>query len=184
MAILKDGSGEKPSVRAVAARAGVGASTLRHYFPTQRELLYTVLGAVYEGAMPDERIRDGSIPARERLIECVWRMLEPFGSDAEAREVWGTLFTTFFGPDATDDARAGYLVLARQADLRVESWLAILEDEGALPKGDNMQRAHFLLTVVDGLSIGRAFPGDDARLRAETATLTMAVEAVFATAAG
>lgn len=167
-------------MRAVAARAGVGASTLRHYFPTQRELLYAVLATVYEGALPDERIRDASIPARRRLIECVSRMLEPVESDAAAREVWGTLFTTFVGPDATDESRAGYRVLARQAEMRIESWLGILEAEGALAAGDNAQRTHFLLTVVDGLSIARAFPGDDSRLAAEAATLATAVDAVFA----
>ena len=59
------------SVRAVAARAGVGASTLRHHFPTQRDLINAALTATYDAAMPDERIRDTSIPPRERLVECI-----------------------------------------------------------------------------------------------------------------
>lgn len=54
------------SVRAVAARADVGASTLRHHFPTQRDLINAALTATYDSAMPDERIRDTSVPPRER----------------------------------------------------------------------------------------------------------------------
>ena len=54
--IVVAGSGAKPSVRTVAAEAGVGASTLRYYFPTQRALLDAVLESVYAEALPDEGI--------------------------------------------------------------------------------------------------------------------------------
>ena len=61
----------------------------------------------------------------------------------------------------------------------MEHWLAILAAEGLLPAGDNAQRARFLLTVVDGLSLQRAYPGAESRLAAETATLFMAVDSVL-----
>lgn len=166
-------------MRGVAARAGVGASTLRHYFPTQRELLDTVLRTVYETAIPDQRIRDTSIPARERLIECVWSLLEPIGVGEQSRETWKKIFDLFIAPEATDDARTGFLVLVRQAEQRVLSWFAILEDEGALPPGDNVRRTHYLLTVADGLSIGRALPSSGSRVEEEAFALAVAVDTVL-----
>lgn len=167
------------SVRAVAARAGVGASTLRHYFPTQRELINAGLTATYDAAMPDERIRDTSVPPRERLWETARRLLDPFRTPAEARAVWTNLLSVFADAEASPDARAGYDVLIDQAERKVLAWLAILEDEGALRPGDNARRADLLLTVVDGLSIARALPPDETALEDEAATLRFAVDAVF-----
>lgn len=167
------------SVRAVAARAGVGASTLRHHFPTQRDLINAALTATYDAAMPDERIRDTSIPPRERLRECIRRLLDPFGTPAEAREVWTNLLRTFAEAEADPNTRAGYQVLVAQAERRVGAWLAILEEEGALPPGDNARRSDLLLTVVDGLSITRALPTTGSRIEEETATLGFVIDAVF-----
>ncbi|MGO1921033.1 MAG: TetR/AcrR family transcriptional regulator [Microbacterium sp.] len=167
------------SVRAVAARAGVGASTLRHHFPTQRDLINAALTATYDAAMPDERIRDTSIPPRERLVECVRRLLDPFGNPTQAREVWTNLLGMFADAESDPKIRAGYALLVDQAERRVRAWLAILEDEGVLPPGDNARRTDFLLTVVDGLSITRALPPDETRLEDEIATLGFTVDAVF-----
>ncbi|WP_275426032.1 TetR/AcrR family transcriptional regulator [Microbacterium sp. KCTC 39802] len=182
MEILYDGTGERPSVRTVAARAGIGASTLRYYFPTQRALMDAVLTAVYDESLPDERIRDTSAPARQRLIDSLWSILDPVASVTEARAVWEGVFSSFIGPTASDESRAGYLVLEREALHRVEAWLAILEAEGTLKPGDNSARARFLLTVVDGLSIERALAASGERIEGERATLAFAVDAVLAEA--
>lgn len=166
-------------MRAVAARAGVGASTLRHYFPTQRALLDAALTVLYTEAMPDARIRDTSVPARERLLECLWVLLEPFSTEEQARATWRTVYETFIAPEVADEARQGYLVLVMQAQRRVESWLAILESEGALPPGEAAARSRFLLAVIDGISLDRAMLPSPARVEFEASTLAMAVDAVF-----
>lgn len=167
------------SVRAVAARAGVGASTLRHHFPTQRDLVNAALTATYDAAMPDERIRDTTLPPRDRLRECLRRLLDPFATSAEARDTWTNLLRTFAEAESDPNTGAGYDVLVEQAMRRVAAWLTILEDEGVLPPGDTARRADFLLTVIDGLSIARALPPSDTRLEEETKTLAFAVDAVF-----
>jgi len=167
------------SVRAVAARAGVGASTLRHHFPTQRDLINSALTATYDAAMPDERIRDTSIPPRDRLRECLRRLLDPFNTPADAREVWTGLLGMFAEAEGDPNTRAGYDVIIAQAERRVRAWLAILEEEGVLTPGDDARRADFLLTFIDGLSIARALPASDQRLEEETKTLAFAVDAVF-----
>lgn len=177
--ILREGASESPSVRNVAARAGVGASTLRHYFPTQRALFDAALTRLYAEAMPDERIRDTTVPARDRLVECLIGLLEPFSSETQARRTWQVIYETFIAPEATDAARQGYLVIARKAAHRIESWLSILETEGALPPGDTPTRLHLLMIVVDGLSLDRAFPELQARAQVEASTLRLAVDAVF-----
>ncbi|WP_268958112.1 TetR/AcrR family transcriptional regulator [Occultella kanbiaonis] len=177
-AMMQEGA-PRLSVRAVAARAGVGASTLRHHFPTQRDLVNATLTATYDAAMPDERIRDTTVPARERLRGCLQRLLDPFAAPTEAREVWANLLRTFAAADADPKTEAAYGVLVDHAERRIAAWLAILEEEGVLLPGDIARRADFLLTVVDGLSIARALPLSDQRLEVETTTLGFAVDAVF-----
>lgn len=158
VAILREGSDVRPSVRVVAARAGVGASTLRHYFPTQQALIQATLTSLYESAMPDERIRDTSVPAEQRLVECLTNLLTPAATPDQAREVWRGLFRAFIEPEPTEQTRTGYSFVFQQAMLRVESWLAVLTEEGALPAGDDELRAKYLLTVMDGISLARAMP--------------------------
>jgi AcrR family transcriptional regulator len=177
--ILLDGSASGPSVRAVAARAGVGASTLRHHFPSQPELMEAVMVAVYADAMPDERIGDVSVPAAERLVECLTNLLTPVGTAEQARELWRHLFRTFVDSDRHPGADAGYAVVVRHSRRRVESWLATLETQGALPVGDNPTRARYLLTVIDGLAINRALPDDGLTPAVESAILRAAVDAVL-----
>ncbi len=179
-AMMQEGA-PRLSVRAVAARAGVGASTLRHHFPTQRDLINAALTATYDTAMPDERIRDTTVPPRERLLECLLRLLDPFATPTEARDVWTNLLQTFATADVDAKTRAAYGVLVDHAERRVAVWLAILEEEGALSPGDITRRTDFLLTIVDGLSIARALPPSDGQLEDEIKTLTFAVDAVFDT---
>ena len=93
--------------------------------------------------------------------------------------MWTNLLGMFADAESDPKIRAGYAVLVDQAERRVRAWLAILEDEGVLPPGDNARRTDLLLTVVDGLSITRALPPDETRLEDEIATLGFTVDAVF-----
>lgn len=177
--IAKAGDGTRVSVRAVAARAGVGLGTLRHHFPTQGELLNAVLTSIYQEALPDERIRDSSAPPKDRLLECLRHILAPVGVEGRAREVWAGLFRAFIDPAAADGRDVGYLALERQTLGRIESWLSILVDEGSLACGDNAFRARFLVTVLNGLAVQRALPSVTAPLDdVENAVLLTAVGAL------
>ncbi|WP_313815705.1 TetR family transcriptional regulator [Citricoccus sp.] len=179
-AIVVEGLETRPSVRAVAARAGVGASTLRHHFPTQRELLETVWQKMFSDQYPDERIHDTSVPARERLLECLLNLLTPIGEGVQAREFWVQLLRSFEGIVSNSRTKSALADFSRGADARVESWLDVLDAEGAVAPGDRSRRVLFLLTVVDGLAIGRALPasGDLDHTR-ERGVLEDAIDAVL-----
>lgn len=176
--------GENPtarlSVRAVAARAGVSTGSLRHHFPTQRALQDAVLSGIYEMVFPGDPLHDTALPARDRLVGCLRQILVPSGTGKEAREAWAATYETLIAAEPTEETRAGYLAIERQMQHRVEHWLSVLADEGALADGDNAQRARFLLTVVNGLSVERALPSSASLLASETATLFTAVDSVLA----
>ncbi|SDD32370.1 TetR/AcrR family transcriptional regulator [Auraticoccus monumenti] len=180
--------GEDPtarlSVRAVAARAGVSTGSLRHFFPTQRALVETVVAGLYELDIPDDPIsEEGRTPA-ERLLGCLQQMLAQIGTGDRARQYWRGMYEAYVAPSPTDDEAATYLALERVGLRRLERWLGVLVAEGAAPAGAVEQRARFLGTVLDGLVAGRVLPGDTVRLGFESDTLRLAVEAVLSEPAG
>ncbi|WP_336216266.1 TetR/AcrR family transcriptional regulator [Nonomuraea sp. LPB2021202275-12-8] len=178
-AMIGEDAGASLSVRAVAARAGVSTGSLRHFFPTQRELRDAVLAVVYDEVVSKDWIHDRSIPARDRLVDCLRQVLAPAGVGEQAREAWGKVFEAFIAPEPTDEVRAAYLAMDLEGQRRVESWLAGLTQEGALAVGDNTRRARFLMTVLNGLATERALPAEESILRSETETLYMAVDCVL-----
>jgi AcrR family transcriptional regulator len=169
------------SVRAVAARAGVSTGSLRFHFPTQRELQDTVLAKIYEHAITDDPIRDRSLPARDRLVNCLRQVLAPAGVGEKARKAWGAAYQAFIAPDPTEKVRTAYLAYEREAARRVEYWLSMLADEGALPQQDYAPKVRFLLTVLNGLSVERALPAAESLLKTETETLYTAVDCILDT---
>jgi AcrR family transcriptional regulator len=175
--------GEDPasrlSVRAVASRAGLSTGSLRYHFPTQRELQDAVLTGIYDLVAPDDRIHDRSTPARDRLVDCLRQVLSAAGVGEQARRATVTVVEDFVAPEPTEQIRTAYLALEREMQRRVEYWLTVLTDEGALPDGDNTRRAKFLLTVLNGLGLERALPAGDSILQSETDTLYIAVDCVL-----
>lgn len=180
MVMFGEDPGSRLSVRAVAARAGVSTGSLRHHFPTQRVLQETVLTRVYDLVIPDDRIHDVSVPARERLVDCLRRVLGPAATGQQARSAFISMVESFIRPEPTADTRAAYLAIERESQRRVEYWLTVLTKEGAVAEGDLGQQARFLLTVVNGLSLERVMPADESLLARETATLQLAVASVLA----
>jgi AcrR family transcriptional regulator len=179
MAMFGEDPGTRLSVRAVAARAGVSTGSLRFHFPTQRALQDAVLAGVYDVITPGDRIHDESATARDRLIDCLRQVLALAGVGEQARTAWGEIFKTYIEPEPTDENRAAYLAIEREAQRRVEYWLTVLSNEGALAEGDNRRRARFLVTVLNGLSIARALPSGESILATETETLHAAVDHVL-----
>ncbi|MEV4375431.1 TetR/AcrR family transcriptional regulator [Streptosporangium sp. NPDC049644] len=174
--------GEDPaarlSVRGVAARAGVSMGSLRHFFPTQRELIDTVVAGIYDVDIPDDPILDTERAPAERLVACLRQLLSQVGTGDRAREYWRAIHETYIASDPTDDQVATYRSLERLGLHRIERWLTVLADEGAVPANDVERSARFLASVLNGLLIERALPADALRLTFETDTLRMAADAV------
>lgn len=172
-------SATTPSVRAVAARAGVSTGSVQHHFPTQRELMDEVLVLVYDTVLPDDSVHDSSIPARDRLVASLHRLLALTVEGLDPRDAWGQAFDRYVRPAPTDAAREEYLASERELRRRIEYCLTVLQSEGALTPGDNSRRARFLYTVVSGLSIAQAFPAETSLLATEFEVLRMAADYVL-----
>lgn len=161
------------SVRAVAARAGIGASTLRHYFPTQDALfeatLQTALAGQLDDVVSDRRISDRRVRPADRLFECVEQFL-PNPGDAATLDQWFGMVSTAVGPHRTDLGVKRYVVLTDRTRQRVLQWMATLHDEGVLTAGVG-EATDVVLSMIDGVCLQVLYPGDGLGVeRARTAT--------------
>lgn len=177
--MLGEGPGAILSVRAVAARAEVSTGSLRHHFPTQRKLMDAALGVVYDVLLPEDSIHDSSLPARERLVACLQRLLAPAGEEIDSRDAWRRAFESYVAVEPTQAARDEFLAIDREIRRRLEYCLRVLQGEGAIPAGDNSARVQLLLSVVNGLSIAQVMPTDVPRAQAELDTLRLAADYVL-----
>ena len=168
-----------PCVRAVAARAGVSTGSVQHHCPTQRALMDEVLVLFYDTLLPDDSVHDSSIPARDRLVACLQRLLAPTEADVHPRDAWVQVFDRYVRTAPTDAAREEYVAIERELRRRIEHCLTVLQDEGSLAPGDNSRRARFLYTVVSGLSIAQALPAETSLLQTEIDVLRTSAEYVL-----
>lgn len=159
----------------------MSTGSLRHFFPTQRELIDTVVAAMYELEIPDDPINDHSLTPTERLIACLRLILAQVGVGDRARRQWGALHEAYVASTPSDDEAATYLALERMGRHRIEQWLIVLIDEGAIPAGSVEGRARFLATVTTGIMTERALPTEVAQVENEMHTLHLAVHAVTTT---
>lgn len=146
------------SVRAVARRTGIGASTLRYYFPTQRDLHDALVARSMQAQLGDLRLRDTSVPAPARLTECVGQFLPtPDAGRGEVEALMST-YLAAMGPSATDAGTQLLAAMAGQARERVDSWLEALMAEGAIDELEPAPLVTLLLAVVDGLCLEMVTP--------------------------
>jgi AcrR family transcriptional regulator len=141
------------SVRNVAAAAGLGASTLRHYFPSQKDLYDAFLGDAFHSQLSDVRIEDSRVEPAERLMECMAQFLPLDDMRKAELEGWFFLYSSGIGPERTEQGARLLATLTRHARDRVERWLGQLDSEGALLDGSISDHATLLLSLVDGLSL-------------------------------
>ncbi|MBD8020942.1 TetR/AcrR family transcriptional regulator [Brevibacterium gallinarum] len=150
--LVESGGPGAASVRAVAERAGIGASTLRYYFPTQSALMRAVAERAYSREVPDLDIANSSRDPAERLTECMLQFLPH--DDESTRSllgIWVTQMSNAFGPEADDSSTRMLSRLYEIGLARIESWLHVLAAEGHLAEVDIPDRASLLSAACDGL---------------------------------
>ncbi|MDR1119055.1 MAG: TetR family transcriptional regulator [Bifidobacteriaceae bacterium] len=162
-ALLAERGADALSVRAVAARAGVGASTLRHYFPVQRDLVAAALSQVVKSLLGDLDIANVARAAADRLTECLAQFLPPPGTgEAQTRAAAQALLTLgqAYAPGAAPAARGVAAAVAAQTAARVRGWIDLLKTQGALSPQANPEALTWAFTaLLDGLLIGMASGG-------------------------
>lgn len=141
------------SVRAVAQEAGVGASTLRHYFPTQSDLHEAVARKSIDTVINDFSIADSTITPVDRLYECCAQFLPTHEHRDIQLEVWFSMHLRALGPESRAVSRRllehGHVVTYDS----MHRWLDRLADEKHIAPDEVAPIAKALFTTVDGIAL-------------------------------
>ncbi len=153
--VIKDGLGAL-SVRKVAREAGIGASTLRYYFPSQDGLYAAVIGEEFDHSLSDVRIHDSSVDAGDRLVECLQQFLPKSPRDVNVISQW-TAGLVAANPHAEPELANQILdLVTERAHARVAYWLELLHSEGSLTAKQTRTTVSLLCALVNGLSMDLA----------------------------
>lgn len=141
------------SVRAVAKEAGIGASTLRHYFPTQADLHEAIARGSMKTAVKDLSISDSELDPADRLFECCAQFLPTHEHRDMQLELWFTMHLSALGPDRREVSRR---LLEYGHDFTYEClhrWLGMLSEEGHIDPAEVASISVALFTMLDGLAL-------------------------------
>lgn len=141
------------SVRAVAKEAGIGASTLRHYFPTQSDLHEAVARSSLDVAVNDFSIEDASLDPAARLFECCAQFLPTHEHRDMQLELWFTMHLSALGPEKRE---VSHRLLEHGHDVTYDSlarWLSTLAGEGHIDPAETAPASVALFTMLDGLAL-------------------------------
>lgn len=159
------------SVRSVAAAAGVGATTLRHYFPSQALLHQAVVSRSVSRSLNDLHIRDTTRPPVPRLYECLLQFLpEPQEQDL-ALNGWFELQTLALGSSANEGVREMLRTGHGESCDTVRRWLRVLTEEGHTPTDDVDALSRRFVALVNGLHLELLLEPGSADLRSAKETL-------------
>ncbi|MFE3773910.1 TetR/AcrR family transcriptional regulator [Streptomyces sp. NPDC059122] len=141
------------SVRAVANAAGIGPTTLRHYFPSQTDLHQAVAAAVVSGPLDDLAIADDTREPAQRLHDCLLQFLPPSEHQEAALGGWFELYRLALGPEPLPAVR-GMLESGHRSSAQVlQRWLRTLADQGHVVPDDVDTHASRALALIDGLHL-------------------------------
>lgn len=177
--LIAEGGFAAASVRAVAGRAGIGASTMRYWFPSQESLTTAIARRALTLQLRDERIADQTLPPADRLTECLAQFLPADEGHRTQAQGWFALIASAVGPASTALGRSmlgGMLSTTRD---KLTSWLNQLAAEGALDEAAVPRAATALLTRIDGLTLGLILPNSQLDVPAAHAILRDDVRGIF-----
>ncbi|KIF72899.1 hypothetical protein QR77_00535 [Streptomyces sp. 150FB] len=141
------------SVRAVANAAGIGPTTLRHYFPSQAELLQAVAVTLVSGSLDDLGIADDTHDPAQRLYDCLLQFLPPSEHQGAVLGGWFELYRLALGPEplpaVSELLKSGH----RSSAQALQRWLETLAGQGHVAPDDVEAQATRALALIDGLHL-------------------------------
>ncbi|MFJ5223647.1 TetR/AcrR family transcriptional regulator [Streptomyces sp. NPDC088400] len=141
------------SVRAVANAAGIGPTTLRHYFPSQADLHQAVAVELVSGSLDDLAIADDTRDPVQRLYECLVQFLPPSEHQEAVLGGWFELYRLALGPEPLPAVR-GLLESGHRSSAQVlQRWLGTLAGQGHVVADDVDAHVTRVLALIDGLHL-------------------------------
>lgn len=150
---------EAVTVRAAAHEAGVGIGTLRHYFPTQRDLFDAIVERRVDAVIDDSIVLDSAAPIDARIADMVGQFLPAELDQPGALGLWFAYYSTALGPTPSVASQQLLTAAARRSHQHMRRWLRHFANEG--PVADDMidDATETAIALTVGLTLEALTPG-------------------------
>lgn len=167
------------TVRAVSTEAGIGVGTLRHHFPTQRELVGAVVAQLVTEELDESIVLDRAVPPGDRLVHGVLQFLPDSLDETGGLDRWFAFYTAALSSSSPEHTRLVLSGAVTAAHERMRRWLGVLAEDGLLDAGDVEDASAGLIALLNGLMLEALTPASpvttaDARRIAERAARALA----------
>ncbi|MDZ7917341.1 MAG: TetR/AcrR family transcriptional regulator [Rhodococcus sp. (in: high G+C Gram-positive bacteria)] len=147
------------TVRATAQRAGVGIGTLRHYFPTQRDLFDAIVERRVDAVIDDSVVLDSSAALDTRISGIVHQFLPTELDDVGALGLWFASYSTALGPTPSVASQQLLTAAARRSHQHMRRWLQHFADDGLVAHDAIEDAAGTAIALTVGLALEALTPG-------------------------
>jgi AcrR family transcriptional regulator len=147
------------TVRATADRAGVGVGTLRHYFPTQKELFDAIVARRVDTVIDDSVVLDTSATLDARISSMITQFLPDDLDDVAALRLWFTSYSSALGPNPAESNQRLLAAAAARSHEHMRRWLRHFVDESLLDADSVDDAANTAIALTVGIAMEALTPG-------------------------
>ena len=147
------------TVRATAVKACVGVGTLRHYFPTQKELFDAIVARRVDTIIDDSVVLDTSAPLDARISSMVTQFLPDDLDDDAALRLWFTSYSSALGPNPAESNQRLLAAAAARSHEHMRRWLRHFVDESLLGADSVDDAANTAIALTVGIAMEALTPG-------------------------
>lgn len=147
------------TVRATAGRAGVGIGTLRHYFPSQKDLFDAIVVRRVDTVIDDSIVLDTDAPLEDRVKSMIEQFLPSELDDAASLSRWFSVYASALGPNHDTGNQRLLAAAAARSHEHMRRWLGHFASEGFLDPKAIDDTANIIIALVVGITLESLTPG-------------------------
>lgn len=170
---------EAVTVRATAAKAGVGIGTLRHYFPSQKDLFDAIVERRVDNIIDDSVVLDPSALLGDRISSMVQQFLPSELDDPTALSLWFSVYSSALGPNRDTGNERLLAAAAARSHEHMRRWLRQFAAEGFIEPHEVDDTSNTVIALIVGITLESLTPGTEITVPAGRRLLTKFATTLF-----
>lgn len=169
------------TVRATAIKAGVGIGTLRHHFPTQKDLFDAIVVRRVDAVIDDSVVLDESAAMSDRIASMIEQFIPPELDKPASLNLWFGTYSSALGPKPNIGSQRLLAAAAARSHEHMRRWLRHFAAEGFVRPKDVDDVANTIIALIVGITLESLTPGTPTTIGGGRTLLTKYISTVLET---
>lgn len=167
------------TVRATAVKAGVGIGTLRHHFPTQKDLFDAIVVRRVDTVIDDSVVLDESAAMADRVASMIEQFIPAELDKPASLNLWFSTYSSALGPKPNTGSQRLLAAAAARSHEHMRRWLRHFAAEGFVNPRDVDDVANTIIALIVGITLESLTPGTPTTIQGGRTMLTKYVSTIF-----